>query len=152
MFCIFLQRLRLCPWPASQALHQRARVAAPPPLTSPHHRFVVIIPALFLSVCLSNEAAVFKLKSAPIRPSLIACSFHHFFRASFLSLSSAIHLPVSAAVSCWGSAFACQSSGLPYPGGRWLSPQGLLWWGHQQQELLFLWHRWLCHGARSLHQ
>lgn len=46
MSCILLQQLLLCPWPASQALHQPALVAAPPPLTSPHHRFVFIIPTL----------------------------------------------------------------------------------------------------------
>lgn len=39
----FLQQLQLWPWPVCPALHQPALVAAPPPLTSPHHRFVFII-------------------------------------------------------------------------------------------------------------
>lgn len=164
IFCVhfLLQQLLLWPWPASQALHQPALVAALPPLISPHHRSVFIISvlfpcfSLFLRLYLINEAVFLcELKEANQVNTCLAFPqcfpFYSFFCASFLCLSATFCLCVPAAVSRWGSAFACQSSGLPYPRSHWFSPQGLVWRGQQQQELL-LWHRWLCHGPCSLYQ
>lgn len=146
MCYILLQQLLLCLWPASQALHQPARVAAPPPLTSPHHRFVHYSCYFY---CFSVCTWLTRLGFCLFALFIISYMLSFFLSFGFCTMYS---LSVSAAISCWGSAFACQSSGLPYSGGHWFSPQGLVWRGRQQQELVLLRHRWLCHGASSLHQ
>lgn len=110
-------------------------------LASPPVCSLFLLFLLFLCLHLINEAGL-----------LSVGSFYHVVHAFFLCFYTMYSFSVPAAISCWGSAFACQSSGLTYPGSHWFSPQGLVWRGRQQQELILLWHRWLCHCASSLHQ